>query len=235
MFDPKEIETAFGLHERSYRLLLWLNAALRRSAVRYDEMHGVLSSAEAAREWLTAQDKSLPADLRPKEAERAAFASHFVSFIQTSFEVVDQMLVPSCPGCTCCGFKKIGRRHLKARSLGPRAKETARELKRIYLESLAKAQGRPLTPEKSASMIEDPELGADVTAATYGQELLRRSSFRSQGEAVLALWRELKEPVDSKAWSAARRRKAKRKQALNAARVLDAEKRLAALIRQPTP
>ena len=60
----------------------------------------------------------------------------------------------------------------------------------------------------------------DVALATWGFEMLRRSEFASQGEAVLALWREF-------AWEAGRPRRGFR---LTARAIVEAERRVRAVL-----
>ena len=240
MIDVVGAQRTLDLHERSFRLFLWLNQALKSAQLKYSSMEVVLTSADAAKSWLTANMSNLPSDLRPSGDDLEAFSSHFVSFINTSFEIVDPVDLPNCRGCVCCCFHRAGPKgkHLKVRSLGSHAKETALELKRICVQNIARESGREISvTEAKEFIVSHPILAESITLAAYVQELARRMTASSQGEAVLALWRELSDGFNKKISGQPRKpprgRPAKKKKyELTARRVVDAEQAIAAKLKE---
>ena len=52
MFDQGELRRVVQMHEKSYRLLKWMNSALRRRVLAFDVVHSTKNMAEAAGEWI---------------------------------------------------------------------------------------------------------------------------------------------------------------------------------------
>lgn len=150
-----------------------------------------LAFSDAAAEWIRANRSNVPEEFRPEAGELEAFSHLFVSYLATSFEVVDRSAVRACPGCWCCVYW-ITNKHLRRRDPDKKARATARELKLLYLRRLAEESRRPLSDAELSKFIGDNQDLADaLSLATYAHELERRSRFASQGEGVLALWREI--------------------------------------------
>lgn len=229
MFSQTELEKTLALHEKSYRLFLWLNHALKEKSRPFSTIENIVSSVDAAKNWITANINHIPSEVRPEPGDIEPFAQQFVSYINTSFEVADARTVRNCNTCLICGFRKDLGKHLKVRSLGKNAKETARELKKIYLVKLGESLGIPIIDsDTEIFMTKNPDLEEAITIATYAHELFRRSQFASQGEAVLALWREMTEETRNKPrkfWQK------KEKFKLTVQKIMDAEKKISAALR----
>lgn len=187
MLDPAELKRAIALHEKAFGLLLWLNRSFRSGRRTLQSVRGALTLADAARDWLRRNHAQIPEEFRPGPAEIEALSLQFTSFLSTSFEVVRTARL-RCAGCFCCGWWDPTT-HLRARNPGKKAARDARELKRVALRELAREVQAWLPPEREERFL---DLSA-LTRVTYARELVRRSRFASQGEGVLALWREMPE------------------------------------------
>lgn len=218
MLDRARLDRLLDLHDKTYRLFLWVNTSLRGGGRTFAAVGGALSFSEAASDWLRRNREDLPEDVRPVPDELEEFSHLFVSYLSTSFEIVDNRVVGVCGGCFCCGALKLPR-HLRARNPDAKARRDAEELKRICLRRLAEDLQLPLIEADLKEFVAAHEdLRIDLATVTYAQELERRSRFASQGEGVLALWREF-------AWTPGGRPRAKFR--LKAEDLLAAEKRLA--------
>jgi hypothetical protein len=109
-----------------------------------------------------------------------------VSYLSTSYEVVAGSMVRACAGCWCCVYWN-GNKHLRPRNPDRKAKSVARELKVLALRGMSEELHLPLVDRDFAKLVTAPA----VALYAYVVELDRRSRFASQGEAVLALWREI--------------------------------------------
>jgi hypothetical protein len=200
-------------------LLRWVKASLRTGRLSFAIVHGASdSSAAAAREWIGRHLANIPDDARPEQVEVPTFAPLFVSFLTTSFQLTTSSVkrVSDC-GCYCefCSYLRAGP-GLDVRTPTKKHVATALELKRIYLARLASE----LTPQPPQALFEAvlgrSDLREQLAMATWGAEMLRRSEFSSQGEPVLALWREF-------AWNHG---KPKRDFRITARAICDAERRI---------
>ncbi len=86
-----------------------------------------------------------------------------------------------------------------------------------------------MTPQPAQTVAEavigNSDLHEQIAIATWGAEMLRRSEFASQGEAVLALWREF-------AWEKGR---PKRDFRITARAICEAERRIREALAAPQP
>ncbi len=191
MLDLSQMQRLVGLQEKSYQMFRWINQKLIERGFRFDRIHGAISMADAAEEWIERHNDSVPVSFRPSPDDRAAFARLLASYMATSFEVRDKLHV-SDGGCCCdwCNYV-VNIRHLRARKPSRKAKASATKLKEIALRQLADELGLAIQPDELAAMIDDPTTTIDVSWLSYGRELQRRAEFASQGEGVLVLWREI--------------------------------------------
>lgn len=194
MFEGQQLDRLLDLHDRSYRLLLWLNKRMRDNKLQVATVHDVISLSDAARDWLKRQINNLPADLRPRESEIDAFSHLLASYLQTSFEVAEGKIpADGWCGCRCmlCLYLRDAT-YLRARKVTENAKETAKQLKILLLEELVNYLGLPLVRTDMEPFISaNPDLSGAISVLTYTRELKRRTSFSSQGLGILALWREI--------------------------------------------
>ena len=149
MFKQDELARLIDLQDRSYRLFLWLNQSLRVGLRSYDSVSKAVSFAEASAAWIRKYAGEFPDDLRPAPEELDDFASLFVSYLSTSFEVVDGRSVPSCRYCFCCGYLELPRhlgelsRHLtRGRHLDPSPARGTGGMRRSWLRGGAEVSSK---------------------------------------------------------------------------------------------
>lgn len=223
MFDEMQLQQLLSLHEKSFALMRWVRASLGKGLLSFTVVHEASDSALAASEWIQRHLTNIPREARPTEGEVAAFSRLFVSFLTTSYRLSpNSARWNSESGCRCmyCNYLKAGP-HLDARNPSKKDISTAQELKRIYLCGIASEIDDSVAHTEIDSMLEAPDLAVDLAMATWGVELLRRSEFASQGEAVLALWRQF-------AWEGNRAKKDFR---LTAKMLMDSERRIVAAMK----
>lgn len=189
MFEAKALDRLIRLHEKSYGLFTWLNDSLRRGKRSLTSVSGPLSFSDAAATWLRSNLERFPEEHRPQPDEFGEFSHLLVSYLSTSFEVVDRAM-HRCSGCWCCVYW-IESRHLRARNPDRKARGTALELKVLCLRTLGEELGLPLLDGELREFIrKGKDFARDLALVAYACELARRTKFASQGEGVLALWRE---------------------------------------------
>jgi hypothetical protein len=220
MFEAETLARIVRLQQQSYRLLQWVGDGLRGGTLDFTTLHSAMGVAEAAKEWLGRNLASFPPDVRPERDDLDAFANLFASYLQTSFVLVEPAMQVKIAhkGCYCafCTYL-VAANVLRVRMPDKKAQQRARQMKELYLAALAAEVTGDSSYTKVEKLLSNSELAEDISFATYGNELLRRSQFASQGEGVLVLWREI-------AWDA--RGKVKKGFTLTAERILQAEKRL---------
>jgi hypothetical protein len=191
MFDDTRLREALQLQRKSYQLLRWANKAVREGRLKVAELHGNMSTSQAAHSWIERNRSSLPPEARPEPGQIDQFAHLFASYLITSFQVTRQRWVSDGCACSFCSYL-IAVPHLQAKTPSRLDREVARKLKVIALEKLALNAGLPLFAEEVERFLgEHAELERDVALLAWTSEVLRRGEFRGQGEPVLALWREI--------------------------------------------
>lgn len=201
MFNREELRLAVDLHRRSYSLLRWLSTAISKGVIRFDRAHDYMDEAEVAKEWIHGHYMNLPPSCRPTLDHLGQFAQFFATYLTTSFDLVEkpgERLISEC-GCMCpmCSYFTSAP-HLKVKKVSPRDKKRARKIKTTSLQQLAREQSVRLEDREVEKLIDSQESARDVSLLAYGQQLVERSRGRSEGPAVLALWREIAwEPTGS--------------------------------------
>ena len=177
-----ELESALDLQKRAYALLVWTGKEARR--LLDDESLG--SSAKCA-DWLKSHLHEFPVELRPAADEFDGFAKMLTSFFNTSFH-----LEGAGRNVRLVRGRKFKDGRNKKYAQG-RAAAAAEELTRVAIGSLAKDEGMLLEEAVVFNVLNDDALAVQVSLWAYGCELVRRSTFASQGPAVHHLWLELDE------------------------------------------
>lgn len=191
MFDRDRLEDLFDLQRRSYALLRWISAKVQVGALQFTDLHGALDAPQAAAEWLSRNASSLPTDARPPDGRVERFAHVFASYLVTSFQVSSRRRVRAVCGCELCACF-VDAPTLQVRAPSNQDRRVAREVKLDCLEALAVEAGAPLFRDELDSFLAaDWELERPLALVAYVRELDRRASYRGQGRAVLALWREI--------------------------------------------
>src|SRR5580700_4800690 len=90
MMDRIETERVVALQMKSYRMLRWLADTVSSGRLDFNTLHGSMEFAEAAREWIGRNMASIPSDTRPDTDDLDEFAHLFASYLNTSFEIVQQ-------------------------------------------------------------------------------------------------------------------------------------------------
>lgn len=148
---------------------------------------------DAAAEWVGKNAQSFPAELRPDPSDLRALGLFFGTYLQTSFDLIPdpgRRLYSVDAHCFCplCSWL-VNAPHLRTKRVTKQAKRVATRLEYDWVESLATEAGHPRPAEVAVQLVDD-ELPRGVSAlGAYGVELLERLEGRSQGPAVLALWR----------------------------------------------
>ncbi len=199
MFDTNELEKTIDLHQKSYNLFMWLNNKLKefgrksksKAHTLFEEAHEKVSFYKGAYLWIEKHYNEFPIETRPDKADLETFAHLFTSFLTTSFQVIKKIKVSdgcNCPFCTF--FYDVTA--FQVRNPNKKAKESAQNLKIRYLEQLCRDEKIDEVPPNLGDWIQaNPNIHYDIALATYAKELIRRSQFASQGEGILALWREI--------------------------------------------
>lgn len=196
MFNVPELQETILLHRKSYELLRWVAANLRKQTLSFSVAHKSMTTAEAANEWVRRHQENIPPSARPEPVQIEKFSSLFVSYLQTSFELREQTKLRVASSCRCyCDYCTylVRADQLQLRNPTKRARAAATELKRIYLLRLLTSLDH-LPEDNLLDQIlatKDEELLEAVSVTTYAHELIRRTKFASQGEGVLVLWREI--------------------------------------------
>jgi predicted RNA-binding Zn ribbon-like protein len=167
MFDAPSLDKVVQLQQRSFRLIRWLNQAMRKNIVSFNEIHEAMSAAQASETWLRRSFNNLPPETRPEPEDIPIFASLLASCLTTSYEVVETPKPMKRGLCSCgwCSYFVSGN-HLKVRKLNDRAKEQAETLKRIYLESLSREVPGSHISEALPLLLQNPHLRQDLALAT---------------------------------------------------------------------
>lgn len=194
MFVREEIVCALDLHRRSYRLLKWLAGAIERGFIQFNRAHEYMDQNEAAKEWIESHLLNLPPNCRPELEQLGVFAQFFATYLTTSFDLVSspaKRLTTAC-GCYCsfCAYA-VSAPRLKTKKLYRRDKERARKLKTFRLMQMAIEHNTHLDEKATDKLIDSQETATDVSTIAYADQLLQRMKGRSEGPAVLVLWREI--------------------------------------------
>jgi hypothetical protein len=80
--------------------------------------------------------------------------------------------------------------HLKTKKLARRDKERAKKLKIMTVQQLSREHDAYLDRDQAEKLVDSKTNATDVAMVAYGQQLVERARGRSEGPAVLALWRE---------------------------------------------
>ncbi len=195
MLDREELFQAVDLHQRSYNLLLWLSTAIEKGFVQFNRAHDFMDEAEVAADWIQGHLLNLPPECRPEQHEQLKpFAQFFATYLTTSFDLVKEpgKRLEPYGSCTCpmCSYI-VAASHLKTKKLFRRDKLRARKLKITAVQQLSREHDAFLDQEQAEKLVDSEANATDVATLAYGQQLVERVRGKSEGPAVLALWREI--------------------------------------------
>lgn len=193
MLAATDIELAVELHARSYRLLRWLETAMRRGLVSPHAAAAAASREQAAMEWIVSYLPCLPPDARPDPDHVEAFCRLFSTWLDCSFDLAETpgtYLYSDGGHCFCPWCSVLLRRnHLTPRKVDRGAKKAALAMQRAFAANLAAGLGIAVGDTHLDALLEVAELREVLALCAYGKDLLDRMRGYAGGTATLALWR----------------------------------------------
>lgn len=194
-FDYKRLVKAITTRDHSYKLLMWISDAIDRGLIQPSQAAHHSGVPGAAAEWLRTNYLQIPEDLRPPENEIDEFAAFFSTYLISSFDVIQKPGTkgkgPTARfGCRCelC-MRIINAPHLQTKKLYARDKRRADFLMTECLAHLAHENGMDLNERQATQIITDQLTRRPAAYIAYGHWLIQRLAGKSDGPAVLALWR----------------------------------------------
>jgi len=180
--DRDELEHVLELQNVAFRLVLWLNEQARRDSRRlcHQEINEIRHGHSCLRR-VEAWQAEVPEQLRVDAEDRPAVANLFAAYLQTSFRC--------CTVRVHCNGPTVPQ--LLAASPTRKARSEAAALERIALKILLADEGLPEDAARIEALVHDKALQGDLVLWAYAVELVRRSKFASQGQAVHYLWKQL--------------------------------------------
>ncbi len=184
---------ALDLQERSFRLLQWIDQALRKGALSIDGVHEAVTWSEAAQAWIERHHAALPARCRPGLGDLADFSRLVATALESSFELEakpGQRLFSPGAHCFCpfCSWL-VAAPHLRPKKLTARDKRRASVLEVDVVGALALELGVSLEPGEAERIAGAKALREAVALVAWARILLKRLQGLSEGPATLALWR----------------------------------------------
>ncbi len=175
LLDASDLESALEIHKRCYRMLGWIEDALREDLPVFLEEHGPMDDVEAAERFLKANASFMPAQIRPHEvddpAALRAYANYFATYLEVSFDVdPDPGLtrVPLNPrGCTCELCSLLVKAHaFRPKRVTSHMKARARTLASDVLASLGRLSGDVVDPDRCREAAQAEPVRTDSRPAT---------------------------------------------------------------------
>lgn len=190
MLHQAELQNALEIQERCFKLLRWLENAIREGLVTASMAHAVTDESHAVQGWLEAHLGDIPPECLPNPDQMEPFAHFFSTYLETSFDFIakpaDRYVSACC--CGCCQYLAAPQ-HVRPKSLTKADKDRAEKLRLRRLEMLAREEGRPSFELHLREALKDEKVRMAASFSAYGAALLDRLKGISDGPAVLALWR----------------------------------------------
>lgn len=194
MLPADQLTLAIEIQTRAYKLLRWVTGAIEKGFIPATRAHEYACISESALDWIEEHHLNLPTEARPERVYLVPFANYFATYMETSFDILEQpgkRLVSPC-GCYCrfCSYV-VNAPHLQPKKLTSRDKKRAGTLMADRVSTLALEEGIDLPQEDAARIAADPVTRRAAAYSTYGFWLIKRTQGISDGTSILALWREL--------------------------------------------
>ena len=194
-----EIQSALELHQKAFAFLLEARASGRAGSHVLDEtVVAAWQRPALCEDWVTRHYEQLPAAHRPEREEIGVFSQFLSSFFTTSFAASRvrrdgemRFMIRALPTRRLDGSRKSA--HAKEKE-----RQGADLLRELEFASLGEECQVAVSPEQFAQLQDNAELTDDLTLWTYAQQLVNRSQYASQGQAVYRLWLELPEKTRQK-------------------------------------
>lgn len=225
MLNQPEMRRLVDMQRRSYLLLKWMAKAVSEGFVSFETAHDYSTFPEAAEGWILGHYLNIPDNARPPREDLRAFCAFFSTYLTNSFNLISspgkQLYSPDahcfCPMCSWL----VDAPRLKTKKVQSADKRRARKMRVHALLNLAAEHGLGVCESDIAELLDDRQTSEDASLLAYGYDLLHRERGIANGPAVLALWRGF-------AWNESG--SPKRGFRLEAELIVDAEKRLLALL-----
>ena len=193
MFERTTIERAVDLQQRSYKLLKWMADAVDRGFISFGAAHTFSTLPEATSAWIEEHYLNLPNAARPERADLPAFANLFSTYLDNSFDLVEQpgqRLYSPDAHCFCplCSWL-VAIPRLQTKKLSPHDKRRAHRLTISALRQLALELDISIDDARAEQIADEAEMREPLALVAYGHDLLRRMIGVAEGPATLALWR----------------------------------------------
>lgn len=193
MFERCQIERAVDLQARSYQLLLWVEKAMEDGFISFDAAHHYSTFPAAAKSWIAKHYDNIPPRARPEREDLEPFANLFSTYIESSFDLErdpGRRLYSPDAHCFCpmCSWL-VDLKGYQPKKLGRADKNRARKLRRDSVERVAIHSNIEIDGAQLDALADDRSLTEATSLVAYAEQLLHRLEGRSDGPAVLALWR----------------------------------------------
>ena len=105
MFDIEEVKKILELHNKSYRLFLWISNKLKgfkkksKKHTLFNEVHGNISFYSGCIAWIKKHYNEIPIETRPEKSNLESFTHMLTSYLKTSFIFSNEIKVYN--GCHC--------------------------------------------------------------------------------------------------------------------------------------
>jgi hypothetical protein len=193
MFHEAQLSRAIDLQKRSYELLKWVAAAIKRGFISFNAAHTYSSLPSAAEIWIERHYHNIPEEARPELDDLKDFSGLFSTYLENSFELIsapgERLYSPDshcfCPWCSWM----IEAPNLKTKSPTPKDKKRARKMMIDVVSRIAAENKARLSEQKAEAMADSSDLREQIALCAYGDDLFRRMKGSSIGPASLVLWR----------------------------------------------
>ena len=197
MIWNETLENVIRLHQKAYKLLLWVQGGIDSGWISPKSAHHNMSAVQVTKDWLLKHYLNLPNAVRSNKNdpdEIDAFCNLFSAFLITSFDIDEQprrRRYSEAAHCFCpmCSYM-IRVSHLKPKKLTKKNKDRAKKLKLNALRQLCLDVNIEWQEDFIKFLAEDIDSYEEAAIIAYSYELVRRAKGVVEGPAVLALWRE---------------------------------------------
>ncbi len=192
--EKSETGRALHLQAESYAFVRWLADNTADALTTLTEEHGNRPPREVMADWLRTNGSTLGYVKRLREEDRIAFANLFVSYLEISFDLLDQAPRQSSSTCHCFCFMCVSittSSRLVPKKPGSADKERAKRALEAELRSVAAtlAPTAALSPANAKALLADPALREPLAIAAWMSAVLRRMRGDFVGTEALVLWR----------------------------------------------
>ncbi len=197
MIWNETIDNVISLHQKAYKLLLWVQGAMDSGWISPGSAHKNMSAADVTKDWLLKHYSNIPKGARPSKDNQDAidaFCNLFSTFLVTSFDINEQpgkRLYSEAAHCFCpmCSYM-IQVSYLKPKKLTKKDKARAKKLKLNALRQLCLDVDLEWQEEFIENLSENKDTFEETAIIAYSYELVRRAKGVVEGPAVLVLWRD---------------------------------------------